>query len=1184
MTNLIQHIFNSGATEILAQSLLHSLWQAALIALLLLLFLKCIPATKNTLRDKIGLCSLLAILLCWLGTLSILNQKPTASKPAPVHATPSSAPISTSTDSAHPLPESGHSTPAPQIAPMVSSPKTPASFSMHTLLFKLWCVGVLLMTVRLFLALSGTGRHRRKALPIEDPALLKRFEKTCGLLGLKRTIVYAVSNTLKNPGVIGMVKPMLLIPTSMLTGFSSSDLEAVVAHELAHIKRHDYLFNLLQMVIESIFFFNPAVWWISHRIRMEREACCDAIAMQATGQTFEYAKLLLNTYAGSPAAVPAFGSSKKADAKERLLRIVQPNQRFDIKIGTVRFTLLLALTTAGIVALAKTSDLAVETVAKILTPKERVEKLQEIASKLPRETKWSPIDKEKSLGKITVSGKFSFPDGSPPPEHANFTVLSSSDMRSSSCGGYVKKDHTFSVEVPNRTTIRVASYVQGYAPYFSKLIRTHAGQSIDNIEIELKPGFTSSIQIVDPAGKPLQGIEVKLIYFLDRNNGWGGIGRSQNKTTDKNGTATFEDGCEHPVKISINAKGFQPMENQDFILKENHPLVITLDKGLTQTFSVTDQATGHPIAGAKFFQHSKLTPTQNMRYGKTDIKWGATDECGILEVDILEPDAEYGLMVTAEGFNRLEVAGFSATNQTKNISMETTRVIRGKITGSLSRLKKTHIDNKLQYGVTYHTYRTNEGGRDWVEGHLVPLNIKDKIGYFEIRDLLGDEITITPKGTEKNAHFDILTAMGKEISINIDNDLTLWKGGGRIVEFNFVTPVGLPKANGTISACYQTPEAKESGSNAWPTININVSNGVGRAAFPSPVYVMLGRTHNLPGYCVEKEDHTKAYQRPIKPDEEPYRLTYTLSPAGGISGRIQRFDDIPPEEMTLDILPILLQPSGRKGRPTPEEIKLINDANRMENKLRLRLPSQNQRTQNGSFSYTSLPTDQTYRIIARSGCTLLVSDPIALTEQQPIQEIVLQASSFKTISGRVLIPDGSPCSNLEVQLDYFVMLNRFRHGYEKSIVYTDKSGHFEFAKINAHPDIEYHLTINNGLGWQPIHSAVEAGSSRTYAMEKGLTLKGRITHHQTGKPIEGATVSAVKLSDFIPLRENGTQTDAEGRFAIDTLAPEEYGFGVWDMEIVSPQTTNQFFTITGGVDEYLELQVKPITNPPTLLQ
>lgn len=120
----------------------------------------------------------------------------------------------------------------------------------------------------------------------------ERFDALCNRLGLRRPIELLRSTRVTVPSLIGMLKPVVLLPVGVLTGLTPQQLEAVLAHELAHVRRHDFLANLLQTAIETLLFFHPAVWWMSRRIRIERENCCDDIALQALNDPVLYAKSL----------------------------------------------------------------------------------------------------------------------------------------------------------------------------------------------------------------------------------------------------------------------------------------------------------------------------------------------------------------------------------------------------------------------------------------------------------------------------------------------------------------------------------------------------------------------------------------------------------------------------------------------------------------------------------------------------------------------------------------------------------------------------------------------------------------------------------------------------------------------------------------------------------------------------
>jgi thiol-disulfide isomerase/thioredoxin len=121
----------------------------------------------------------------------------------------------------------------------------------------------------------------------------RRAEALARRLRLRREVRLVESLVLQVPAAIGWLRPVVLIPSSALTGIQPDLLEAVLLHELAHIRRHDYLVNLLQTVVETLGFFHPAVWWVSRQIRLERENCCDDAAVAALGDTPRFARALL---------------------------------------------------------------------------------------------------------------------------------------------------------------------------------------------------------------------------------------------------------------------------------------------------------------------------------------------------------------------------------------------------------------------------------------------------------------------------------------------------------------------------------------------------------------------------------------------------------------------------------------------------------------------------------------------------------------------------------------------------------------------------------------------------------------------------------------------------------------------------------------------------------------------------
>ncbi len=155
-----------------------------------------------------------------------------------------------------------------------------------------WLTGVSILSLRLLVGWRTVHRLRSVAVTPAAEAWQARMRDLAARLRVTRTVRLVESALVDVPTVIGWLRPMILVPASALTGLTPRELEAILAHELAHVRRHDYLVNLMQTVIETLLFYHPAVWWLSGRIREEREHCCDDLAVEACGSRLAFAQAL----------------------------------------------------------------------------------------------------------------------------------------------------------------------------------------------------------------------------------------------------------------------------------------------------------------------------------------------------------------------------------------------------------------------------------------------------------------------------------------------------------------------------------------------------------------------------------------------------------------------------------------------------------------------------------------------------------------------------------------------------------------------------------------------------------------------------------------------------------------------------------------------------------------------------
>lgn len=155
-----------------------------------------------------------------------------------------------------------------------------------------WFLGMMALSLRLLAGWMQVQRIRRRLVQPAADGLEGLLADLSGRLRLHRRVKLLISVAAQVPMTIGWLRPVILLPASALTGLTPDQLRAIVAHELAHIRRYDYLVNILQSVVETLLFYHPAVWWVSHRIRAEREHCCDDVAVSVCGGSLLYARAL----------------------------------------------------------------------------------------------------------------------------------------------------------------------------------------------------------------------------------------------------------------------------------------------------------------------------------------------------------------------------------------------------------------------------------------------------------------------------------------------------------------------------------------------------------------------------------------------------------------------------------------------------------------------------------------------------------------------------------------------------------------------------------------------------------------------------------------------------------------------------------------------------------------------------
>jgi beta-lactamase regulating signal transducer with metallopeptidase domain len=312
----------------LAQTLLHSLWQIAALALLAALLLGLLQRGSAALKHAVGMLFLLLMIAAPITTFSVLisegSNHTTATRISGV---------------------------LPLLMPSLLNLPVVSSTSSALLLPWFWCAGVLFMLVRL---IGGWWMLQKldhqQSLPL--PAIwLQRAEAIRTALKIRRQISIRLIEKMGVPCTARVWRPVVWFPVSILTQLTPDQIEALIAHELAHIRRLDWIWNGVQCVIEAVLFYHPGVWWLNRRVRQERENACDDLAVAVCGDAIVLAEALANLERVRMTRHLLALSATEGSLMQRITRLLSPDTpartRWGVPIG------LLALLFSGVLLAAK---------------------------------------------------------------------------------------------------------------------------------------------------------------------------------------------------------------------------------------------------------------------------------------------------------------------------------------------------------------------------------------------------------------------------------------------------------------------------------------------------------------------------------------------------------------------------------------------------------------------------------------------------------------------------------------------------------------------------------------------------------------------------------------------------------------------------------------------------------------
>jgi len=332
--------FTADLIQAFGWALLHSFWQAFFIFVCLRIVLLLWPQASSSIKYNLSYISLAGI-FTWFSVTLYLQVEAVRR----VH------------QAAYLMIETGIRPSAAATVPAIYKSQAeltglfPGLEMWFPVLVAIYVAGVAVMTIKLTLDLLQLQQIKKKqVLPI-DEAWEKHLQKLTAQLKIPRRVKLLISQYIQVPVMIGFLKPVILLPVAMFNNLTAEQLEAILLHELAHIKRNDYLLNIFQSIVETILFFNPFVWWISKNIRLEREHCCDDLVLTNQVQPLHYAKALvaLEEYRLTVNAMAMAAADNKQHLFHRIKRIMEMKTK---NINYTQKLLAVMIIAVGLVSIA----------------------------------------------------------------------------------------------------------------------------------------------------------------------------------------------------------------------------------------------------------------------------------------------------------------------------------------------------------------------------------------------------------------------------------------------------------------------------------------------------------------------------------------------------------------------------------------------------------------------------------------------------------------------------------------------------------------------------------------------------------------------------------------------------------------------------------------------------------------
>ncbi|MFI4851126.1 MAG: M56 family metallopeptidase [Gimesia chilikensis] len=605
-----------------------------------------------------------------------------------------------------------------------------------------YLLGVSIMLFRLLRSMLQVNRLSSRAIQITEGPLIEIVSTLASRWSLKLAPRIAETKELIVPTVVGLFRPLILLPTSMLSGLTPAELELILTHELAHIRRWDMWINLLQRLAETILFFNPGLWYVNRKINLLREFCCDEMTCNYEpcdqhAQRVNYASALLRVLELAHPQHPqtadlaslAVSGASPSEVRRRVARLFGEPLSEPFRLSRVLICISLTLLLCSISTIwaiqtdpgqTGSANLSSGNTAQSIEnrkPENRTEPLEEKSSFTSEKNR-----PKQSMERVKVSGNILLEDGSP--------VESKGLLLHRSPGVYGTVGYftdTFEDLFPEGPLV-LFYHPEQYAPVSLDVGALKAGVSRNDLKMILKPGHAHQLKIHNVQGKPIPGATIVI------HPNWGGSAGGPNYPlqSDEQGNVQLIHLADTAYDVKVSAPGYEPSQSKKLPVKADGTSTIILKASQKTTGRILDE-TGQPVAGVKLYlkhQFGGQPPNAYSGSGRGTY-WGSpltkTDQTGRYELTEMTTDAQYLFVLEAPDGRRGIIQNIQA-GQDQEFVIPDRRDLR--ITFSKEVIEKYSIKNDSKVAVRQRVICEPEDKSRYIEliGADVPIKVTESGG------------------------------------------------------------------------------------------------------------------------------------------------------------------------------------------------------------------------------------------------------------------------------------------------------------------------------------------------------------------------------------------------------------------------------------------------------------------------